>query len=76
LEYSNAGHIDRWDEKHEQLKAFKKKYGHTRVPATKEWMPLHNWLKRNKKRKNRPYQKCIPLTKVQIEKLDELGIDW
>jgi len=67
-----------WDEKYEELKAFKEKFGHTRVPSCEEeWDSLHEWLYRCKKRKNENYTKKMPqLTREQIRKLDELGIDW
>jgi len=65
-----------WEERYEQLKAFKEKYKHTRVPATREWKTLYGWLQNSKNRKNGPYMHYQQLMKVQIDKLDKLGIDW
>jgi len=65
-----------WNENFEQLKAFKTKYGHTRVPQGGDWKPLCDWLCKNKRRKNEPFWGLPKLSADQISKLDELGIDW
>jgi len=65
-----------WNENFEQLKAFKAKYGHTRVPQGGDWKPLCDWLCKNKRRKNEPFWGLPQLSLVQIRNLDEIGIDW
>jgi len=65
-----------WDERYEQLKAFKRHFGHTRVPGKGDWSQLQQWLYNNKRCKNGPYHSRPQLTREQIEKLDEIGIDW
>jgi len=65
-----------WEERYEQLKAFKKKYGHAAPSKKGEWESLYYWVRLNKKCKNGPYRHYHPLTKVQIDKLEKLGIDW
>jgi len=66
----------RWSLKFEQLKAFKEKYGHTNVPFSVEWRSLQQWLYGNKRRKGGPYDGSPQLNTEQIDKLNELGIDW
>jgi len=65
-----------WDERYEQLKAFKKEYGHINVPKSRELKALQEWLYRCKKRKNGPCYNQLQLTGKQIEKLDELDVSW
>jgi len=72
---SGTGH-SRWDDKFEQLKAFKMEYGHTEIPPNGDWISLYHWLYNNRRRKISPYQYSPQLTTEQIDKLDELGIDW
>jgi len=69
-------HIHTWDERYEQLKAFKQKCGHVRVPASKDCIGLWTWLYRCKRCKNGPTVANPQLTVEQIDKLDELGVDW
>jgi len=63
-----------WDHNYEQLKVFKKKYGHTRVPSRGEWKSLQAWLYRCKKSRNGTLG--TPMSRQQIDKLDKLGVDW
>jgi len=65
-----------WDERYEHLKAFRAKFGHTRVPQNGEWKPLFFWLYRQKKLKNGPHNRQPQLNSEQIEKLDEICIEW
>ena len=65
-----------WDERYADLQAFKNKFGHTRVPSSKEYIGLANWLYVQKNRtKPGPYR-CSKLTKEQVSKLNGLGVDW
>jgi len=66
-----------WEVFYEELKTFKKEFGHTQVqPSMRKWKTLYKWLHTNKRLKYRPFRNRRQLTKEQIEKLDELGIDW
>jgi len=66
----------RWNERYNQLKAFKKKYGHTRVPASRDWAQLNQWIYKCKRGKHGRYENFHQLRQKQIDKLDELGLDW
>jgi len=65
-----------WEERYDQLKAFKKKHGHAQVPSNGDWRSLYDWLYKNKKRKNGPHKTFPQLTAKQIEMLNALDIDW
>jgi len=75
---SNRGRAQNtWHAKYEQLKAFKEKFGHTRVPRSGDWKPLQRWVYRIKRRKNGPMDhEGSQLTAEEIAKLDELDFDW
>jgi len=61
-----------WEVMYEQLKFFKQNYGHTRVPNSGEWKRLYLWLHRNKRGKT----DGAYLSQQQIQRLDDLGIEW
>lgn len=65
-----------WDERYADLLAFKKKYGHARVPSSKEYVGLANWLYVQKNRNKPGPYRCSKLTKEQVAKLNGLGVDW
>lgn len=63
-------HESYWMEKYEELVAYKKEYGHTRVPWRWEENPqLGQWVSRTRLHK-------YSLTKSQIKLLNQLGFDW
>jgi hypothetical protein len=63
---------DAWEQRFEELEAFKKKFGHCRVPTN---YPLNSglghWASRIRTAKKRNL-----LTEAQIQKLDRLGFIW
>eukprot|EP00544_Gedaniella_sp_CCMP2646_P003716 CAMPEP_0202496516 /NCGR_PEP_ID=MMETSP1361-20130828/20118_1 /ASSEMBLY_ACC=CAM_ASM_000849 /TAXON_ID=210615 /ORGANISM="Staurosira complex sp., Strain CCMP2646" /LENGTH=171 /DNA_ID=CAMNT_0049127871 /DNA_START=94 /DNA_END=606 /DNA_ORIENTATION=+ len=65
-----------WDERYADLLAFKKKYGHARVPSNKEYVGLANWLYVQKNRNKPGPYRCSKLTNEQVAKLNRLGVDW
>lgn len=65
-----------WDERYADLCAFRKKYGHARVPSDEEHIALANWLYVQKKRNKPGYYRCSPLSKEQVAKLNRVGVDW
>mmetsp|Transcript_446 Transcript_446/g.690 ORF Transcript_446/g.690 Transcript_446/m.690 type:complete len:163 (+) Transcript_446:1-489(+) len=74
----------KWEERFEQLKEFKKKHGHVRIPQKlDEPKGLGNWVLEQRRRyreKNLPdsskTSKKGPLSKEEIEKLESLGFEW
>lgn len=59
--------LQAWNECYRELALFKKKHGHTRVPASMK--KLHNWASSQRKTKHH-------LTKEQVNRLDELDFLW
>jgi hypothetical protein len=60
----------RWQSRYYELKIFKEKYGHCRVPSSyKENKPLISWVSRQRKR-----EKKMPV--YRKKRLDEIGFSW
>ena len=61
-----------WDRSYQELVAFQKKHGHTRVPCPRGLhVPLHSWVVHQ--RKLRRLDKLAP---HRIARLDALGFHW
>jgi len=67
-----------WEDKFNQLKAYKESFGHTRVPRRyNNDDGLGAWVK-NQRDKHRLFRegKKSPLTPERIKLLDEIGFEW
>lgn len=63
-------HASYWLSKFNELKEFKAKYGHTRVPwRWKENPQLGQWVSRTRRH-------AYDLTQKQVEALNKIGFDW
>jgi phage-related protein len=75
-------HEDSWYERFEQLKAFQKEHGHSRVPLQKEkdsaTHQLGSWVSRQRQQYKllREDKKGFIITEKRIQKLNGIGFDW
>lgn len=65
-----------FEDKCQELEAFKKKFHHCNVPCVGEFNTLYQWLYKVKRRYNGNYQRYKKLTQDQIDRLESIGIDW
>lgn len=68
----NRNPQEKWQERYEQLKDYKKKHGHCNVPQTKpEYQQLSNWVNWQ-----RYVYKKSSISQKHIEDLEKIGFKW
>lgn len=68
----NGAFQQRWSQKYEELKDFRRKYGHVRVTrVTRDFESLGNWVA-DQRRKLR----TAKLTEEQFNLLNQIGMEW
>ena len=66
-----------WQEKFNQLLAFKEKHGHCNVPQKyTENKALGSWVCGQRERKRGKKKRASPITQHQIQRLEEIGFIW
>ena len=76
----SASKVERWNAHFEECKAYRKKFGHCKIPTSyKDNKSLGVWVqetRRNFKLAKQGKEARCPLTDEQIEQLDEIGFHW
>ncbi|HEY8934856.1 MAG TPA: Helicase associated domain protein, partial [Cyclobacteriaceae bacterium] len=66
----NAYFKSKWEHRYEELKSFKKRFGHMVVPKdTGDYIQLGSWVSVQRQYKHK-------LSPEQIKKLNQLGFSW